>query len=260
MEEIYALLRYLPIYPQEEEEYVKFIKNEIEKSFNAGAYQSAYLTAHMIFMYYVYNCIWKIKYYYTDRYCYGVIGFPKYRDGNNDDVDLRKLDSVFDLSLVAEKTVFDMFQLIDMEKSVIKRLKNAVDKRNNIAHSTGQITFSTVDNFSEGIKEIISNCNMIHDVLEKNIIRPAYERFLLSNTIPDDWEYSEIDEQVKQLLLYSHKISEVELDSCCAFGLSRFTDRIKYSLNHEEIQTIKKMHESVKLINSDLFGKDDVAV
>jgi hypothetical protein len=257
MDEIYELYRYLPIFPQKEQEYVQFLKEEIQKSFKAGAYQSAYLTAHMIFMFYVYCCIWKIKQTHTKRYSYGIIGFPKYR--GSDDVDLKKLDSLFDLSLVAEKTVFDIFQLIEMDKSEITKLKKAVDKRNNIAHSTGQITFSSPESFMDGIVEMVNHCEKIQRTMEKKVIRPAYEEFLQSNNNQDDWEYGDINEQVQQVLLYGHKLSQIELRTCTEFGICRFKDRDNYTLSSDELAVIKQLHERTTEIYSAYFGADESA-
>ncbi len=259
MDEIYELYRYLPIFPEEEQNYINFLKEEVEKNIKVEAFQSAYLITHMIFMFYVYCCIWKIKKIHTDRYNYGIIGFPKYRDGNNDDVDLRKLDSVFDLSLVAEKTVFDVFQLIEMERSEISQLKKAVDKRNNIAHSTGQISFSSQESFADGIIKIVKYCERINCTMEKSLIRPAYENFLLSNKNQEDWEYGDMDGQVSQSLLHSHKLSEVELKTCAEFGVSRFSNRDKYQIAPDEIITIKQLHEKTKEIYNVNFSDSQMA-
>lgn len=257
MEEIFELYKYLPIFPQEEQEYVEFLKAEIEKGYNAKVFQSAYLTIHMMFMFFVYCCIWKIKMIYNERYCYGIIGFPKYRDDNNNDVDLRKLHSIFNLSLVAEKTVFDVFQLVEMDRSEIARLKNTIDKRNKIAHSTGQINFYSKEVFAEGVLEILNNCEMINRTMEKNLIRPAYETFLISNRNPEEWEYSDISEQVLQSLLYTYKLSEIELKTCFEFGTSRFSNRSKYNLSMSEIKTIMQLHNKTKNIYAEYFGVNE---
>ena len=259
MDEIYELYRYLPMFTKEEQNYMSFLQKEIEKNVKSEAFQSAYLTAHMIFMFYVYCCIWKIKKIYTERYNYGIIGFPKYRDANNDDIDLRKLDSLFDLSLVAEKTVFDVFQLIEMDRAEISQLKKSVDRRNNIAHSTGQISFSSQKEFAEGMLKIVKHCERIHCILEKNLIRPAYESFLVSNRNQDDWEYGDMDEQVNQSLLYNHKLSEIELKSCAAFGVSKFSDRLKYNFSADEVQTIRQLHTKTKEIYSKYSAEAETA-
>ena len=240
MDKIFEIYRYLPLFPKEEEEYFTFLRAEIEGAYSASAFQSAYLTAHMLFMYYIYNCVWKIKQAFEDRYYYGIVGFPKYNGSSS--VDLRELNSLFDLSLIAEKTIFGIFQIVDIDNSLIIQLKRSVDTRNNIAHSTGQISFPSEESFIEGLNKIIRLCERIHKEIEQKVIRPCYESFLLDNKSEDFWEYPIAEDQISEGLIREFKLSELEMKTCNEFGVSKFSDKEKYNLSAAEIETIRNLH------------------
>jgi len=246
MDEIFELYKYLPLFPKEEVDYFTFLRNEIENAFKAEAYQAAYLTAHIIFMYYIYNCIWKIKHAFEDRYYYGIVGFPKYSNSSSDD--LRELNSLFGLSLIPEKTVFGLFQLIDMDNSLVRQLKKSVDTRNNIAHSTGQISFPNEEEFLDGLNSIIDLCESVHNEMSQKVIRPCYEAFLFDNRSDELWEYPACEDQINEELIRGFKLSEFELSICSEFGVSRFSNRDKYKLTKEEISTIRTLHDTLKTI------------
>ncbi len=60
--------------------------------------------------------------------------------GRNKDTLLNPLRSVFDLALINERTIPEVFRLIKLDKSKAKEIKDLIDKRNNnLAHAKGGI-------------------------------------------------------------------------------------------------------------------------
>lgn len=252
MDEIYELYEFLPLFPQEEQGYIDFLKSSLEKNYNAGSFQFAYIAAHMLFMCYVYYSIWKIKSVYNERFSYGIIGFPQYKDTN---VNLQTFNSIFDLSTIAESTVFNVFKLIDMDGGDIGKLKKAVDKRNEIAHPTGSMPFETEDVFSDAILSLIENAKIVERNIEK-VIREGYCRFLDEYRNAENWQYIDESDQINEEWVYKYKLSSKEWKLSTEVGISKYSDRTKFNFAVNEIETIKSLHKTNKEIYNAHIGAD----
>ena len=58
---------------------------------------------------------------------------------------------------------------------------------------------------------------------------------------------------INEELIKSFSFSQKELAVCSEFGISRFSNKEKYNMSSEEIETIKLAHQETKAIYVDMF-------
>lgn len=134
--------------------------------------------------------------------------------GRDKDKLLSEQRSVFDIALINERTMSEIFQLINLDLGVIKKFKNLVDKRNdNLAHAKGSIE----QDFEEKIIEYL------------NILRSIQKCCLsLNQQLSEKW------------------ISEVQTDdNMDQFFETRFLD--SYINQYDFVDVVKFLLQSKKL-------------
>ena len=194
MEEAWQILEFLPkSYKSEtEQKYISFLWDSFQTNYENEKYQFAFLAFHMLFMSFVYSIIWQIKNNQPNDFFKALVGYTK---------EVEKLfinaTSPFSFSEVGESRIFRFFKLIECDNNNIGNYTKLVKERNGIAHSNGNIFFNDQESIDAKINEILNITNEIHQ-FSKCLILDSFKKFLIENNEPENWEYSEPQDQIQQ--------------------------------------------------------------
>lgn len=244
MEEAAELGNYLPLSfkTKSEQEYIAFLWDAFETNYTHGKYQFAFLACHMLTMSFVYFNIWRIKQHQRQDFAKAIIGFNSHDlKGlvHTDDNDEKKrwLVSPFLFSKVQERSVLRLLALVGCDKSKIGTYAKLVDDRNDTAHPNGNIFFSTQEALDAKIIEILRVVEEIQ-THSKPVIEHCYREFLLQNHDPEEREYPEAADQIREVLIHGNYMSRRDIDICLGFDVENFR-------GHNGIEEIKALHEAL---------------
>jgi hypothetical protein len=234
MEEAAILVHYLPISfkSPKEQEYIDFLWDAFGTNYSYEKYQFALLAYHMLTMSFVYFKIWQIKQNEPDDFAKGLIGFGKEVENN-----LLEATSPFVFSAVNERAILRLLKLIDCDNAKIGKYAKLVDDRNNTAHPNGNIFFSTQAALDAKVIEILRIVDEIQTHSEP-VIECCYREFLLRSTEPEEREYADPTDQIREILVYANYMSQRDLEICLHFNINYFHD-------HSEIEEIRRLHEAM---------------
>ena len=80
----------------------------------------------------------------------------------------------------------------------------------------------------------------------KPVIEHCYRDFLLQNHDPDEREYPDAADQIREVLIHENYLSQEDIGICLGFDLAGIADR-------PEIDSIRTLHEVLK----SEYGPDD---
>ena len=234
MDEAIEIGNYLPrsYKSPKEQEYIGFLWDAFEANYTNGKYQFAFLAYHMLTMSFVYFNIWQIKKTEPEKFAMGLIGFGKDIEKN-----LLEATSPFVFSTVNERSILRFLKLIACDNSKIGTYAKLVDDRNNSAHPNGNIFFSTQAALDNKISEILRIVDEIQ-ALSKPIIESAYQKFLVESPDPEEREYIEASDQVREVLIHRNYMSSRDIQICVDFDLARLAE-------HPQIDQIRVLHETL---------------
>lgn len=236
MEEAAELSNYLPLSfkTRSEQDYVTFLWDAFDTNYTHGKYQFAFLAYHMLAMSFVYFNIWQIKQTEPKDFAMGLIGFGKDLEKN-----LLEATSPFVFSSVNERSILRLLKLIACDNSKIGTYTKLVDDRNYSAHSNGNIFYSTEAALDAKITEILRVVDEIQ-THSRSVIEHCYQNFLLENSNSEDCEYADAADQIREMLIHQHYLSQKDIEICLDFDLASFENR-------PEIGNIRLLHEALKL-------------
>jgi len=238
MEEALELANYLPLSfkTRSEEDYIRFLWEAFESNYENGKYQFAFLAYHMLTMSFVYFNIWQIKQSVPGDFEKGLIGF-----GKDIEKGLLTATSPFSFSVVPERTMLRFLKLIACDNGKIGTYAKLVDDRNESAHPNGNIFFSTPAAFDTKIREILRVVDeiQIHSV---PTIQRCYARFLEESNNPDDREYSEDADQIREILIHAHYLSQKDIEICAAFDWQAH----EHLEMHPNFPGIESLHQTLR--------------
>jgi hypothetical protein len=224
LEEAAELADFLPLSfkTQTEQEYIEFLWDAFETNYTHGKYQFAFLAYHMLAMSFIYFNIWQIKQTEPKDFAMGLIGFGK-------DIEkcLLEANSPFVFSTVNERSILRFLKLIACDNSKIGTYVKLVDDRNESAHSNGNIFYSTEDALDIKITEILRVVDEIQ-THSRPVIEHCYREFLLQNHDPDEREYPDPVDQIREVLIHGNYLSQKDIDICLGFDLSILADRPRH--------------------------------
>lgn len=213
MEEALELGDYLPLSfkTRSEQDYIRFLWEAFESNYENGKYQFAFLAYHMLTMSFVYFNIWQIKQTETDDFAKAMIGFNK-------DLEKELMDatSPFTFWRVNESSVMRFLKLIGCDNGKVGSYAALVKERNDTAHTNGNIFFSTQAALDTKIRQILRIVDEIQTHSTPTIQR-CYARFLEGSNNPDDREYSDDADQIREVLIHAHYLSQKDIEICAAF-------------------------------------------
>jgi hypothetical protein len=235
MEEAAELGNYLPLSfkTRSEQDYIAFLWDAFETNYTHGKYQFAFLAYHMLTMSFVYFNIWQIRQTRLEDFEKGLIGFGKDIEKN-----LLEATSPFVFSTVNERSILRLLKLIACDNAKIGTYAKLVDDRNETAHPNGNIFFSTQAALDAKIMEILRVVDEIQ-THSKPVIEQTYREFLLQNHDPEEREYPEAADQIREVLVHKNYLSQKDIDICRGFDLA-------FIANRPEIDSIRTLHEALK--------------
>ncbi len=242
MEEAAELGNYLPLSYKspKEQEYIAFLWDAFETNYEHGKYQFAFLAYHMLTMSFVYFNIWQIRQARPQDFEKGLIGF-----GKDIEKTLLNATSPFVFSAVNERTMLRFLKLIACDNSKIGTYAKLVDDRNETAHPNGNIFFSTEPAFDKKINEILRVADEIQ-THSTPVIEYCYRDFLLQNHDPEEREYPDATDQIREVLIHENYLSQKDIGICLGCDLE--------SLSEEQtIDSIRTLHAVLK----SEYGPDD---
>lgn len=95
--------------------------------------------------------------------------------------------------------------------------------RNESAHSNGNIFYSTEAALDIKITEILRVVAEIQ-THSKPVIEHCYREFLLQNHDPDEREYSDAADQIREVLIHSNYLSQKDIEICLGFDIEALAD------------------------------------
>ena len=241
MEEAAELGNYLPLSfkSPKEQEYIEFLWDAFETNYTHGKYQFAFLAYHMLTMSFVYFNIWQIKQTWPADFEKGLIGFAR------DEKALLGAKSPFVFSTVNERSILRLLKLIACDNGKIGTYAKLVDDRNDTAHPNGNIFFSTQAALDAKIIEILRVVDEIQ-THSTPVIEHCYREFLLQNHDPEEREYPDAKDQIREVLIHQNYLSQKDIDICLGFSIAGIADQ-------PEIDSIRTLHE---VLQSE-YGSDD---
>lgn len=219
MDEAAELGNYLPISfnSPEEHEYIAFLWDTFETNYTHGKYPFAFLAYHLLTMSFIYFNIWQIKQSRPDDFEKGLIGFAR------DEKTLLEASSPFVFSAVNERTVLRFLKLIACDNSKIGTYTKLVDDRNKTAHPIGRILFSTQAALDAQLAEALRIVDEIQ-THSKPVIEHCYRDFLLRSADPEEREYPDPADQIREVLIHGNYLSERDIGFCLDFEFESLKD------------------------------------
>jgi hypothetical protein len=216
MEEAAELANYLPLSfkTPKEQEYIEFLWDAFEMNYTHGKYQFAFLAYHMLTMSFVYFNIWQIKQTEPKEFGMGLIGF-----GKDIEKSLLEATSPFVFSTVNERTMLRFLKLIACDNAKIGTYAKLVDDRNESAHPNGNIFYSEQSALDLKIREILRVVAEIQSH-SRPVVEECYRRFLLENYDPEEREYPEDSDQIREILIHQNYLSLEDIRICAGLDLA----------------------------------------
>ena len=238
MEDALELEQYLPtsFKSPKEQEYLKFLWDAFETNYSHGKYQFAFLAYHMLTMTFVYFNIWQIRQAAPEDFHKALIGFGKDIEKN-----LLNATTPFTFSTVNERTMLRFLKLIQCDNGKIGTYAKLVDDRNETAHPNGNIFFSTQEALDLKITEILRVAGEIQKH-SRSIILEGYRKFLVESADPEEREYPDAEDQIREALIHGSYFSQKDIEFCGEIDVeSEFNA-------HPNKAEISVLHESLKML------------
>ncbi len=221
MEEAHQILDYLPtsFKSTSERDYINFLWEAFESNYVNEKFQFAFLAYHMLYMSFVYFNVWQIRTNYPDDYNKALIGF-----GKEIEKELLNATSPFTFHVLNEKSVFRFFKLLGCDNSKIGNYVRIVNDRNDIAHSNANIYFNTQAAIDEKIEEILTCVEEIQEN-SKAVILKCFEYFLRESWNPEEREYIDDSDQIREALIHDNYLSLKDIEFCFQFDINSLSGK-----------------------------------
>ncbi len=241
MDEALELKNYLPLSYKSvaEHDYIAFLWDAFRTNYEHEKYQFAFLAYHMLTMSFVYFNIWQIRQARLSHFTMGLIGF-----GKDVEKSLLEAKSPFTFSTVNERSILRFLKLIECDNGKIGTYARLVDDRNETAHPNGNIYFSTPAALDRKIAETLRVVAEI-ERHSRNVIEECYRRFLLDSQDPEEREYPEAADQIREVLVHANYFSQKDVEICLAYDLNTLRDQESYP-------AIEALHEALR----EQYGED----
>ena len=241
MDDALITLEYLPQSFKNEngQEYVDFLWDAFRSNYEGGRYQFAMLAFHMLYMSFVYSCVWKIKLGRPDDFAKAIL-FQQNEKENK----FLGATSPFIFSLMLETEIFNFLRLIDgCEKMHTGQYAMLVKERNGIAHSNGSIAFNYQAQADEKIAKTIEHIIAIQSHMQP-VIHDCLKQFLMGNWNAEEREYFEAEDQIREAFVGRHYFSQKEIETCLAFDLDTLSGKENFSEMTELFRTFTDLYHS----------------
>ena len=224
------ILAYLPnsFKTRDEQDYINFLCESYESNYNNGKYPFAFIAFHMLYMSFVYFEVWQIKENRTSD-------FEKAMLGLSNEVEQTFLTATTPFAFVKsnEAPFFKFLKLLGCDNAKIGNYKKSVDDRNNSAHSNGRIFFNNQALIDQKINEVLRNVDDIQ-THSKPIIDECLITFLKDSFDPDNREYFDDSDQLREILIHGNYLSQKDIEHLLSFDITQLSAEPNYA----EMQTL----------------------
>lgn len=124
-------------------------------------------------------------------------------------------------STVNERSILRFLKLIACDNGKIGTYAKLVDDRNESAHPNGNIFYSTEAALDIKITEILRVVAEIQ-AHSKPVIEHCYRDFLLQNHDPDEREYADAADQIREVLIHGNYLSQKDIEICLGFDTADY--------------------------------------
>jgi len=163
----------------------------------------------------------------------GLIGFDK-----DIERELLGATSPFVFSVVRERSVLRLLKLIQCDNGKIGTYAKLVDDRNDSAHSNGNIFYSEPRALDIKISEILRVVDEIQ-THSKPVVERCYQNFLLGNNNPEEREYPDARDHIREVLIHQNYLSQKDIEICLAYDLSHLR-------TGPDFPAIEVLHQSLR--------------
>jgi hypothetical protein len=216
MSDAFELINYLPLSfkTESEQEYINFLWEAFDSNYANKKFQFAFLAYHMLTMSFVYFNIWQIKQNEPEDFAKGLIGFSK-----DIEKDLLGASSPFSFSTVNERSILRLLKLIECDNSKIGSYAKLVEDRNATAHPNGNIFYNDSNALDHKVTEIL---RIVAEIQKhsKSVIEHCYQNFLIEACDPDNREYIDAKDQIREVLIHQNYFSRNDIEICLAYDMT----------------------------------------
>jgi hypothetical protein len=241
IEDAQAILDYLPeeYKAAQEQEYIDFLWDSFQSNYDNGKYQFAFIAYHMLFMSFVYFCVWKIKLFRPHDFNKALIGFSK-----EIETDIISATTPFTFSVIKERNIMRFFKLLGCDNAQIGELAKLVDARNDIAHSNGNVFYRTQQELDDKIQEILTCAEQIQGCMPQ-ITLDIFKAFLTISCDPADREFVDDSEQIREILLRKNYFSLKDIDQFAGFDITILSGETCFLLMQTLFNIFKTSYQTV---------------
>lgn len=234
MDEAYILQDFLPLSykSKTEQDYIAFLWDAFETNYANEKYQFAFLAYHMLTMAFVYFNVWQIKQQMKDDFGKAMIGFNK-----DMEKELLNATTPFTFWRVNESAVMRFMKLIGCDNGQCGAYAELVKERNQTAHCNGQILYNDAKSLDRKIVEALRVVDEIQHH-SQSVIEKCYLDFLEGSGDPEEREYDDDTDQIREILIHGNYFSQRDIDICLECDLATLMDDDQFS-------AIAKLHEKL---------------
>ena len=219
------ILAYLPnsFKTRDEQDYINFLWESYESNYNNGKYPFAFIAFHMIYMSFVYFEVWQIKENRTEDFQKSLIAFSK-------DNEKMMLDATTPFAFVeiGESNFIRFLKLLGCDNSKIGTYCSSVKSRNDAAHSNGRIFFNDQTIIDRKVDEVLRYVDEIqthsHPIIEECLIT-----FLKDSFDPEDREYFDDSDQLREILIHGNYLSQKDIEHLLTFDITQLSAESNYT-------------------------------
>ena len=216
MDEASELATYLPIALKTPAEvnYIDKLWKAFEGNYSGAHFQFAFLAYHMLMMSFVYFKLWQVRNAFPVDFEKGLIGFAR-----DEDRECLRTASPFAFSKVNERAVLRLLGLIGCDDAQIGNYKKLVGDRNEAAHANGNVFFSSRREIDQKIRQVLQSIREIQSHSEP-VIDWSYKEFLIQGNEPDEREFLNAEDQVREILVHRNYLSLKDVENCANYDVS----------------------------------------
>jgi len=224
IEDAYELQNYLPLSYKStnEQEYIAFLWDAFETNYKAEKYQFAFLAYHMLTMAFVYFNVWQIRQHRASDFSMAMVGFNK-----DLEKELLHATSPFTFWRIKESDIMRFMKLIGCDNGKCGTYAKLVQDRNETAHCNGNIFYSDAASLDRKVTEVLRVVDEIQ-THSKPIIEECYRSFLVENHDPDDREFTDPDDQIREVLIHANYFAQADIEICLGFDIESLAGNANY--------------------------------
>lgn len=210
MEELISeIIDYLPVSysKSNEEEYIEFLLKAAQDNYESENWQFSYFAIHLVFMWYIYTLIWKIKHIDHERFQLAI----KLHDYEKVIKLFNGADSPADYHKLPESQIMHFMRLIIEDEPKIREFKKSVSLRNELAHCNTLIKVDCQPVLEKGLQDIIMNMHELHDAFSP-LLKNLFDSFLFESRDPEEREFVVLEDQVREVLVHRNYLSNKDLE------------------------------------------------